>query len=107
MNKKTSQLIIIYLILSCCVILFSKYIHLGIVYIDLFYTWINYQIAHYILWLHSPIIRKILVLVLMPIIIIGIPALIYRLIYKKNMPNFYESIWILWLIIVLSNYLIK
>ncbi|MDP1602898.1 MAG: hypothetical protein Q8M03_06490 [Legionella sp.] len=98
---------IVYLLLSILVVIFAKYIHVIIVYIDLFYSYINLHL--------SPIfnqggigsiISKVLLLVLIPILIAAIPALVYRLIKGKNMPYFIELTWCLWLVIILSNVLI-
>ena len=72
---------LIYLILSILVVVFAKYAHLLVVYVDMFFTYVNIKL--------TPIfsqtgwglnIRKILILVLLPIIITAIPALIYKVI---------------------------
>lgn len=98
---------LIYLLLSILVVVFAKYAHALIVYIDMFYVWIN--------WAVSPLFRqiglgdaisKIIILILVPVIIAAIPALIYRLIKGRDMPGMIELTWCLWLIIVLSNILI-
>ncbi|AGH53452.1 hypothetical protein LPE509_01361 [Legionella pneumophila subsp. pneumophila LPE509] len=44
---------------------------------------------------------------LLPIIIAGIPALIYRALKGKDMPHFIAIVWIIWTIIVLSDILIR
>lgn len=98
---------IIYLLLSILVVIFAKYVHVVIVYIDMLYTYIHLLL--------SPIfnsggigsiVSKVLILVFVPILIIAIPALIYRLIKGENMPYMIELTWCLWLILVLSNILI-
>lgn len=99
---------IIYLCISIAVIFLAKYIHLVIVYIDLAYTYVNVKLAQ----IFSPgetgsLIRRVFVLVIIPVIIVGLPALIYRLIKRKTMPYFFELIWIIWLIVVLSEILIR
>ncbi len=99
---------IVYLILSILIVLFANYAHLGIVYIDLFYTWVALTLTP--LFNHGVygiLIRNVLSLVLLPLIIAGIPALIYRAIKGKKMPFFIEITWVIWLIIVLSKVLIK
>lgn len=107
MTNKPLKIALIYLALSIIIILFARYVHLIIVYIDLFYTWISLKLALYLPWMRPyPMTRQITALVIIPIVIVGIPALIYRLLYKKTIPYFYEAIWMVWLIIVLSNYLI-
>lgn len=99
---------IIYLLASILVVVFAKYAHALIVYIDMFFVWLN--------WTASPLfkqiglgdaISKILILVLAPVLIAAIPALIYRLVKGKNMPGMIALTWCLWLVIVLSNILIR
>ena len=45
------------------------------------------------------ILRNLVTLLLIPFIAIGIPSLIYYLIYRRKMPYFNESIWAVWIII--------
>ena len=93
-----------YFVLSLLVVLSAKYIHLAIVYLDMIYTYLNVLIVPYIAgaWL-----RNVLIMISLPLILTAIPAIIYRLIKKANMPYFLESVWILWLVFVLSNVLIQ
>ncbi|MFC3909204.1 hypothetical protein ACFORL_08985 [Legionella dresdenensis] len=98
---------LIYVVLSILVVLFAKYAHLLIVYIDMLYAWFNVKLTplfNYGGW--GTLIRKVILLVLIPVLIAAIPALIYRLIKGKDMPHFIELTWCLWLVIVLSNVLI-
>ncbi|WP_238400491.1 hypothetical protein [Legionella bononiensis] len=98
---------LIYLLLSVLIVIFSRYAHLLIVYIDLFFTYINLKLTPIFSqtgW--GLIIRKVLVLMLMPIIITGIPALLYRVIKGREMPHFIAIVWVIWTIIVLSVILI-
>ncbi len=97
---------LIYLILSIIIVVFSSYAGVLIDYIKTLYGYLDF-------WL-TPIfrisdtgamIRGTLILVLLPLILTGIPALIYRLLKKKEMPYFMEATWIIWLIIVFSNLL--
>ena len=97
---------LIYLILSIIIVAFSSYAGVIIDYIKSFYGFLD-------VWL-TPIfrisetgamIRGTLILVLLPLVLTGVPALIYRLIKKKEMPYFMEATWIVWLIIVFSNLL--
>lgn len=98
---------LIYCILSIIVVLFAKYIHLLIVYIDMLYTYIYVQLASIFYKNNlSAEISKIILLVLIPTLIAVIPALVYRLFKGKKMPYFIELTWCLWLVIVLSNVLI-
>lgn len=97
----------IYFILSILIVLFAGYAHLLIIYIDVAYTYINVKLAP--LFSHAPsggFIRNVISLVLLPVIIVGIPALIYQLIKKQQMPYFIEIIWLFWLVLVLSKVLI-
>lgn len=99
---------LIYLLLSILVVVFAKYAHLLIVYIDLLFTYINIKLTP----IFSPtgwglIIRKVLVLMLLPLVLAGIPALLYRAIKGSEMPHFIAIIWVLWTIVVLSVILIR
>ncbi|HAT4684341.1 TPA: hypothetical protein I9526_000322 [Legionella pneumophila] len=99
---------LIYLLLSILIVVFAKYAHLIVVYIDMFFTYVNLKLTPIFSqtgW--GLIIRKILVLMLLPIIIAGIPALIYRALKRKDMPHFIAIVWIIWTIIVLSDILIR
>lgn len=99
---------LIYLLLSILVVVFAKYAHLLIVYIDMFFTYVNLKLTPVFSqtgW--GLIIRKILVLMLLPIIITAIPALIYWLIKRREMPHFIAIAWVIWTVIVLSDILIK
>lgn len=100
---------IIYLILTILVVLFAQYAHLLIVYIDMFYTYLNVKLAPFFshLGTYSFFLRKVLLLTLIPVLIAAIPALIYRLVYRRKMPHFIGLTWCLWLIIVLSNVLVR
>lgn len=99
---------LIYLILSIVVVLFAQYVHLLIVYIDMFYTFINLKLAPIFSNSGSGVmIRKVISLVILPIFIAAIPALIYRVIKGQSMPYFIEITWFLWLVIVLSKVLIR
>ena len=99
---------IIYLVASILIILLAKYIYLLILYIDMAYVYINVSIAP--VFSHSAtgvLIRKIVSLTLIPVILAAIPAIIYWLFKRRAMPYLIPSIWILWVIIVLSKILIR
>ncbi|MDI1351346.1 MAG: hypothetical protein PSV35_01035 [bacterium] len=99
---------LIYLLLSILVVLFAKYAHLLIVYIDVFFTYINLKLTPIFSqtgW--GLIIRKILVLMVLPLLITAIPALIYRAIKGREMPHFIAIAWVIWTVIVLSDILIR
>lgn len=97
---------LIYLLCSIMAVVFAKYIHAALIYIDVFYTYLNVQLAPIFSTTESGVlILKIVILTVLPVLIAGTPALIYRLIKGKNMPYFMEITWFLWLIIVLSKLL--
>lgn len=96
-----------YLIASILVILFGAYAHRLLLYIDMFYLYLNYKLHPIFAYFElTGIIQKVIILTLIPVIITAIPALIYRLIKGKTMPHFIAITWCLWLIIVLSAVLI-
>ncbi|KTD56381.1 hypothetical protein Lsan_3069 [Legionella santicrucis] len=99
---------LIYLLLSILVVIFAKYAHLIIVYIDLFFTYINLKLTPIFSqtgW--GLVVRKILVLVLLPVAITAVPALVYRIFKGGDMPHFIAITWIIWIIIVLSDILVR
>ena len=98
---------VIYLILSVLIVLFAQYVHLLVVYIDMGYAYLNFKLIP--IFSASPfgmMIRNVFTLTMLPVILVGIPALAYRAIKGQTMPYFIEVTWILWLIIVLSKVLI-
>ncbi len=100
--------ILIYFLMSVLIVVFAKYAHLLVLYIDTFFTYINLQLST--VFSHTGwglIIRKTLVLMFLPIILVAIPALLYRAIRGREMPYFIASIWVIWTIIVLSDILVR
>lgn len=107
MNPMIRQ-ICIYLMLSILVVIFAKYLHLLVVYIDTFFTYISVQLKPIFSQAHiGLLIRKVIVLVLLPVIIASLPAFSYRVVKGQQMPHFMELTWLLWLVIVMSNILIR
>ncbi len=105
---KSATPYLIYFVLSLFVILFSQYAHAGATWIVVFYQAVNHGIA--IFFNQSPTglaAQHVISLVVSPLILTGIPALIYYLIKRKTMPYFMEATWTLWTLIVLSNLLIR
>lgn len=99
---------LIYLILSILIVVFAQYANLLMVYIITAYTYIMLKITPIFSGTqYGILIRNVVSLVAMPIIIAGIPALIYRAIKSKPMPYFIELTWGLWLVIVLGKILIR
>lgn len=99
---------LIYLFFSILVVVLKKYAKLLLLYIDLIFTHISVQLSPLLsnIGLGNPI-QKILLLALTPIIITAIPGVIYYLFARKTMPYYFEVTWCVWLVIVLSNLLIK
>lgn len=99
---------LIYLLLSILIVIFARYAHILILYIDIFFAYINIKLTPIFSqtgW--GVLFRKILILISIPIIIAGIPALIYKVIRGREMPHFIGIVWVIWTIIVLSNILIR
>ena len=99
---------LIYLALSILIVIFAKYAHLLVVYIDLFFTHINVRLSPIFSqtgW--GLVIRKIIVLMALPIMLTAAPALVYRGIKGHEMPHFISIMWVIWTIIVLSDILIR
>lgn len=97
----------IYLLLSILVVVFAKYAHLVVIKFDLAFNYVYLKLTPYFAQLGlSVILGKTIVLMLLPIVVVGIPALLYRLIKGKDMPHMLAATWILWTILVLSTILI-
>lgn len=95
-----------YLLMSVIVILFAQYTHTIAAFAIKFYVYIDSHLD--VLFSHSQTglsLRHIVALVACPLILTGIPALIYRAIKHNPMPYFIEITWFVWGIIVLSNIL--
>lgn len=96
-----------YFVLSLLVIGFSPLFHRLIVYLDIFYVWLNLQISP--IFSQSPLalmLQKSLVLVSLPLLFAYVPALLYKQVKGREFPYLTEFIWSFWLILVLSNLLI-
>ena len=99
---------LIYLILSILIVLFSKYVHFLVIYIDLLFTYVNVLLTPIFSqtgW--GLMTRKILVLTFLPLIIMAVPALLYRAIKGVTMPHYIALTWIFWIVIVLSDILVR
>ena len=99
---------LIYLGLSILVVIFAKYTHLIVVYVDMFFTYVNVKLTPIFSqtgW--GLVIRKILVLVLLPVTLTAIPALLYKAIKGSEMPHFIAITWTIWTVIVLSDILVR
>ncbi|MBI2784880.1 MAG: hypothetical protein HYX60_00645 [Legionella longbeachae] len=99
---------LIYLLLSILIVVFAKYAHLIVVYVDMFFTYVNLKLTPIFSqtgW--GLVIRKILILVLLPVALTAVPAFAYKLIKGGDMPHFIAMTWIIWLVIVLSDILVR
>jgi hypothetical protein len=98
---------LIYLILSVFVVLFTHYIHLLVVYIDIFYAHANLRVAPLFSTSKAGIIScGVVLLTGIPLCITLVPALVYRAIKGNMIPYFYEATWAIWLILVVSKIVI-
>jgi hypothetical protein len=98
----------IYLLLSTLVIIFARYAHILVLYIDTLYAWLNVKLTPVFSQSDTGIlIRKILVLTLLPVAIAALPAAFYWIIKRREMPHFIAMTWIIWVVIVLSSILIR
>ena len=98
---------LIYLLLSTIIVVFAKYAHLIIIYIDMFFMEVNLRLTPLFSatgW--GLVTRKIIVLMMLPLVLAGVPALAYRGIKGQDMPHFLAILWVLWTIIMLSNILL-
>lgn len=99
---------IFYLALSIVVVIFSRYFALGIIQIDQVYTWLNLKLST--VFSHSLVgltVQQIIVLMMLPIVIAGVPALTYKLVKGGTMPYFLNVVWLVWLVVVLSKVAIQ
>jgi hypothetical protein len=99
---------LIYLGLSIIVVLFARYAQLIIFYIDQFFIFINLKLTPIFSQTGvGLVIRKVIVLMLIPIIVAAVPALGYKLIKGKDMPHFLALTWVIWSVIVISDILVR
>ena len=99
---------LLYLFFSLLVVLLKKYAKLLLLYIDIIFTQLTVLLNPIlsVIGIGNPF-QKILLLALTPVLITGIPAGIYYLFKRHTMPYYFEITWCVWLIIVLSNLLIR
>ncbi|MFA5959412.1 MAG: hypothetical protein WC785_02755 [Tatlockia sp.] len=99
---------LIYLLLSLFVVFFSRFAAMLVVYVDIFYAFVNVQLIPVFNAIGLGFIaRKIFLLVFLPVAVAAIPALLYRLIKGKTMPYLFQLTWCLWFILVLGIVLIR
>lgn len=99
--------ILIYLLLSIIVVLAARYVHMMLIYIDLAYNYCSLHLFHFLnISAMGRFTHRIITLSLLPVFITAIPALLYWLIKRKNMPHFIAITWLIWLVIVMSDILV-
>jgi uncharacterized membrane protein len=99
--------IVTYLILSLLIILFAAYAKIFFIYVNVLYVYIDTLLEPLFgAGLMGTAFRDMMTLVLTPLLLAGIPALIYWVIKRKKMPYFLETLWLFWLILAFSSYLI-
>lgn len=105
---KTSTPYLVYLILSIVVVIFSKYVNEAVNFVVYLYDYIDDLLD--ILFSNSKagsLSRSSFALVICPLLITGVPAIIYYAIKRAKMPYFVETTWLIWMIVVLGNTIIK
>lgn len=99
--------VLTYLILSIIIVIFAKYAHLLLVYIDIIFAYINIKLTPLFSTSEAgKLLRGTITLTALPLCITAIPALIYRSLKGGMMPYYFEATWIIWLIIVISKIII-
>lgn len=99
---------LIYLALSILVVIFTKYLNIAVNFIVNLYDYIDDFLD--VFFSSSPagiLSRSSLALVICPLLITGVPALLYHAFKKTKMPYFIEATWLIWMIIVLGSFIVK
>ncbi|HAF87072.1 MAG TPA: hypothetical protein DCG13_00750 [Legionellales bacterium] len=101
------RLSLIYFALSILVVALNRYVHLLVVYMDTFFTYVTLKIMPVMHALDlSRSTARVLILIGLPMILALIPASFYWLIKRRYMPYFIEVVWSIWLVLALSHVLI-
>ncbi len=99
---------VIYLILSLLVVFLSAYVKLLFAYLDALYILVDQALDPLFgLSFLGELMSDVVTLMLIPLLIAALPALIYWIIKRKKMPYFIEITWFFWLILAISNYLLR
>lgn len=99
---------LLYLGLSALVVIFAPYGKQLLIDINMLYTQLNQVLKPWFgATLFANSLRDTLTLILTPLLLASIPALIYWLFKRKQMPYWIDLTWIFWLILAFSNYLIE
>lgn len=103
---KSAMPYVIYLVLSIVMILFTSIVQQLFHYLLVAYAYLDNAVG--IFFTHSRLglqLQAITTLVLTPLVIVGIPALIYSAVKHQSMPYFIEITWVVWILIALSSVL--
>lgn len=99
---------LIYLGLSILVVLLAKYAQTALIYMDIFYAYVNVKLIPLFNFMGLGFMaRRVVLLVLLPVLIIALPAFSYRVIKGKTMPYLLQVTWCLWLTLVMGTVLIR
>lgn len=97
---------IFYFILSLVIILFAPYAKILLTYANLIYTLVNSAIEPLFgQGMIGDAFQDMCTLLLFPLVLAGLPALLYWVVKRKKMPYFIELTWLIWLIFAMSSYL--
>lgn len=97
---------VIYLIVSILAILFSSYVLKLMNFLQDIFNYLAIHLTPFLQVIDLGIkTSEIFLLVIIPVVLSGVIALIYRAIKRKSMPHFIELTWIFWILLVLSNIL--
>jgi hypothetical protein len=98
----------IYLVMSILLVIFAAYVRQLLVYLDMGYAYLNIHLTHiFSSSATGTVFRHITILMLLPLVIAGVPALVYRFIKKSSMPYFYHTLWITWMVTLISQMMIN
>lgn len=88
------------IIASLIVLLLSKYLTIGLNWVQALHNWL-YEITKAIFSDNALgiILRKMIALLVIPLVCVGVPAGLYYVIYRKSMPYFTEAVWVVWIIL--------
>lgn len=95
---------LLYLVLTILVVLLARYVYYGLLYLNSIYYYL-YSLIYPLFnpGYHGKIIIKVILLLIIPLMMAGVPALIYRLIKGRDMPYFNEAVWCVWVVVLISN----
>lgn len=92
--------IISLIIASLLVLLLAQYLTIGLHWLQtLNGDFYNYSKSIFTGKSVGAILRQLIGLLLIPIVLAGVPALLYYAVYRKSMPHFNEVIWVLWIVL--------